>query len=1228
MSRRLTYLNEGHQCKVDHRAHLATTFAPQYYANQAHYVALLMQHEVAAHDLLDGQLCISSPFHEEYWDVQLEEMAIERHDKQRHHFQGGYMYDQVDYFTDETYGNEGTAKSAGELTTEAVEITPAECHITDEVYYQEATSTFMMNGRIAHAAPTKTACTHFYDLQEPSATGTEVRRDYSASFEDHIMVQSDVNTSDYFPAENCTHRTPNGADHYDPPFLSCKLLDERQQETDVGTHIETQDRPGEEAEHEFEEPMLIIEEWEHLRTLLDDRRQEAATELNLVMYGLFQDSIGTRYATAQSTIEAIRHSVMQAWQDYLRPGTFAYLHMVRPQSAPDGSEMKLLVEFSNRFFNLPAGDIPTVRRVTWEGVWSAAEPVAAYHTQGISIPQLLLQSGLREWCGPDLRTTCNLHIEGRITPPLSRILIQPGSLLEVYIHFNAIEETEEEHTALFQTRARASSPNPHVVDLCCGAEEYVRATSLQPKISRSRKPQPRTHAENDRTASSSAHPTGQTANRGSSQSSSGNSDEYSDSRTSHHDEDSSGSDFDPGSYGWDDELPHGLVKVACFKRGPTTDPILSIVSMRNEDDLHDHLATLYRIPAQFIKGIVFVAPEPTFATENGAWPIIVEQTQDRHDVTTQKLVVIQAEFYYSQANAADVATQWRVVILPHLATRSEVIAATDALNYCEALADGRCLVWHRSELWPQQGPAHIISDGDLIRVAIPPIDEDMCESTWIRVQDAHDAGRLVGFPMGSSDEEQRELTPRSSLTGLRSSSVSDASDLGSDMQDQFPPSSPQQQAHGICCSSLGSPADFTQHPNADSANPQSFFVDDRLQQLLRHLTHRRRVQAVELVMYGLYQEDVGSFRDQLHVFTTASIDRSANLHWPIFAHLHRNYFIVDPQPPEATATSIHVLVEFYDAENTPHPAHIPLLESLHLWLADGDTDVVRQAVYYDRFSKQEQLFRGLGDWCEDRSKYRCDAWRRTRAIPAGGSVELHHGDLLTLRVACCHPTWKSPVYRTFPNADAFYGMILDATATQSIGAAVWHLLWQDGSSEHTSSWETQGSPVAAINLSVLWYGEGGGILHFVEHYYKATGRIALLFSPRSSQGTPCLCWNQVTYGSDETEETFYLCTHPPVLTTDLLDQAGLTLRASIHGATVEMQIDGNGWHDDEPYPGACLHVTVDIPSLGHLVENLLDTSLDTARDSDLSTTTSLLHKAYATRSLTHSTALPWNGTIY
>lgn len=1174
VTRRLTYLNEGLQYETDQRLPLTSTMAPQYYADQAHYVALLMHHEVVAQDLPSGHLWQSSPFHEEYWDIHLEEMAAKR-------FDNAVETTPAQSFIDEAFEKEAILKSTGELALEAVEITPAPYYITDEPYYQSEAPAVGMNGRIAHAVATSTACTHIYGGS----------RDHSADF---------VDSNDYPPDET-----------YMEQPLSCRLLDERQQETDMSTHVETQDRQRDEEVQDLVEPMLIIDEWEQLRVLLMDRRNEEGTELNLAMFGLFQDSIGTRYATAQPTIEAIRHSVMQAWHDYFRPGTTAYLHMVRPQRSPDGSEMQLLVEFSNRFFQLPVGDIPTVRRITWEGVWSEVEPVAAYHTQGISISQLLIQSGLREWCGPDLRTTCNLHTEGRITPPLSPIRIQAGSLLEVYIHFNAIEETDEDHTALFQTRARASSPNPHVLDLCCGADEYARVTSLQFWRRSQRETKPKAHAENDGTASSSAHPPSQPANRGNSQSDSGSYDE-SVSRTPNSDEDSSGSEYDPGRYDWTDELPHGLVKVACFKRGPDhqSDPILSIVSMRNEDDLHDHLATLYRMPARFIKGIIFVAPEPTFATEHGAWPIIVEQTQDRHDTTTQKLVVIQAEFYYSRANAADVATQWRVVILPHLASRNEVIAATDALNYCEALADGRCLVWHHGSLWPQQEHQHIISDGDLIRVAIPPIDEDMCESTWIRVQDTYDAGRLVGFPPENSDEEQRDPTPRSSVTGLRSSSISNESGWDSDMQDYLELSSPPRQAHGICCGSLGSPADFTQHPNADSVNPQSVHFDDRLRQLLDQIPGR---QAVEVILYGLCHEDVGSFKGLLQQLSESSLQDLTNTNWPIFIHLSRSFLLVDPQPQEATATSLHIIVEFYEKENLPHPAHIPTLENLHLWLADGDHDVVRQAVYYDRTSTRAQLFRGLGEWCEDRSTYRCDAWYRDQPVQPGSAIELCRGDLITLRVAYCHPSWSRDIYRTFPNADVFYGIVLEITANQHIEPVLWHLFWHDGCSVHNIGWELQGSPADAISLCEYWYGDSGGVLHFVEHYYRSTGRLAFLFSPAELAGTPLLCQTRVRYGEDVTEELYYNCLHEPMTAEAYIEESELTLRASTPGASTQIHLDGNCWDENGLYPGALSLISIDIPHLQNLVEHLADNSQNinsgTAPDaaaSLLQTTTKLL----------------------
>lgn len=125
---------------------------------------------------------------------------------------------------------------------------------------------------------------------------------------------------------------------------------------------------------------------------------------------------------------------------------------------------------------------------------------------------------------------------------------------------------------------------------------------------------------------------------------------------------------------------------------------------------------------------------------------------------------------------------------------------------------------------------HIIRDGDLIRVAVPPIDEDMAESTWIRVQDTYDAGRLVGFPPGSSDEEYRDLTPRSSVTGLQSSSHSVASDWESETHHIAGPDALPQCSPGAALGNMGSAAGFAQHPIVDTALHPGVFQRPQSQQ--------------------------------------------------------------------------------------------------------------------------------------------------------------------------------------------------------------------------------------------------------------------------------------------------------------------------------------------------------------------------------------------------------------
>ena len=134
--RRLTYLNEGLQRETVHRLPPLESVAPHYHEEQAYYVALLMQHEVVAQDFSNEQLGQSSPFHEDYWDSHLEDMANKRSGKQRHGFQGCYLATRVDNNNplEEDFNQAVTMKSTGMLTMDTVETTPVQYFFNDELY--------------------------------------------------------------------------------------------------------------------------------------------------------------------------------------------------------------------------------------------------------------------------------------------------------------------------------------------------------------------------------------------------------------------------------------------------------------------------------------------------------------------------------------------------------------------------------------------------------------------------------------------------------------------------------------------------------------------------------------------------------------------------------------------------------------------------------------------------------------------------------------------------------------------------------------------------------------------------------------------------------------------------------------------------------------------------------------------------------------------------------------
>ena len=168
------------------------------------------------------------------------------------------------------------------------------------------------------------------------------------------------------------------------------------------------------------DPLLIIED---------------PDEAIIVMYGLYQAHVGERRSASQWDIHAVRECVFRTWDDFLLPGITAFLHLVRPQEYLRQFEIHVIVEFSCPMTPLPNFDMPSLRRTIWHSV-GADHPivVAAYHTPGTNRFELLRGTGLFEWCGPDSRATCNVFIEKSLLLPLALARVQPGSLVEVFVH--------------------------------------------------------------------------------------------------------------------------------------------------------------------------------------------------------------------------------------------------------------------------------------------------------------------------------------------------------------------------------------------------------------------------------------------------------------------------------------------------------------------------------------------------------------------------------------------------------------------------------------------------------------------------------------------------------------------------------------------------------------------------------------------------------------------------
>ena len=673
--------------------------------------------------------------------------------------------------------------------------------------------------------------------------------------------------------------------------------------------------------------------------------------------------------------------------------------------------------------------------------------------------------------------------------------------------------------------------------------------------------------------------------------------------------DTSGSEFDPGSYGWEDELPQGLVKIAAFKKG-AQEPLLTIASMRTREELHANLATLWRIPERFIKDTIFVYPEPQFAVDNQAWPIITEQTFDRNDPDIQKIVVLQIEYYHAIAATSGVATEWRVVIFPDTITREEVIEETDALNYCEAMVGSRCLVWHHGDLWPQQGPAHQIRDGDLLRVAIPPINEEMEESTWVRVQDAFDAGRTVGFPGTQEDpeENQRERSEDASI----SSGCWDSDSRENDITDYEPPTP---RDHHPCGnpSGLGSPAG--QQPNSDT--DRSIGGRQRIQPRLQveersagvtnlypeevwvktTTLERNPHESQPVVLYGLLGEHIGTRRGRAQRLDRQHLEYLVNRFWPALTHHRKNLILVQPQPLDNDPKALHILVEYIDEQDQPHPGLSPILEDLHLWGGDGTREDIRQPAYQRNELNKEQLLHGLGPWCDEGQKYYCDVWIREKPMLQDPMYQLQPGDLVNLRLTPKWPEEMAWVAEEFPNAPQFYHDVIGRSATEPINNhGQWYLHQKSDTTLACSPpWYGQHSPRAIVEaIKTGMEPEEQIETYFAFHHYQTTGEMHFVAQSQQDNAETCLLAYVVQTVDGITEEgTKLVALQPRTSIAHILEAAGFPRWSRSTACAVTIQVNGRLTDDEGGLTvrsGDTLQTTISVCDWSRLAEDLSTTS--------------------------------------
>ena len=77
----------------------------------------------------------------------------------------------------------------------------------------------------------------------------------------------------------------------------------------------------------------------------------------------------------------------------------------------------------------------------------------------MSLFAFLAQAGLSQLCLAPESNQCNLHIEGRIQLPLLPVILQPGSLVEIFLHGPDIDDNSYDESTLMQQPKPSRSPD-------------------------------------------------------------------------------------------------------------------------------------------------------------------------------------------------------------------------------------------------------------------------------------------------------------------------------------------------------------------------------------------------------------------------------------------------------------------------------------------------------------------------------------------------------------------------------------------------------------------------------------------------------------------------------------------------------------------------------------------------------------------------------------------------